>query len=208
MKISKHLHSCLLIEDQGIKILIDPGVFTYQENALDINTLGKLDYVLITHEHFDHLHLPLVKDLFHKFPNAQIISNSSAVELLQKEGIPASSSENEHVRLQELPHEKLWDITPPPNVLFNLFGRLTHPGDSVHVKESKEILCLPITAPWGSTTKAVEMAVSLKPKFIIPIHDYMWKEEIRKGMYERLEEYFNTEGIEFKSLETGEIIEI
>ncbi len=45
-------------------------------------------------------------------------------------------------------------------------------------------------------------------KFIIPIHDWMWKDEIRQGMYVRLTEFFATHAISFKGLETGEMAEI
>lgn len=208
MRISKHLHSCLLVEDQNKTILIDPGVFTYQEKALDINKLNKLDYILITHEHQDHMHVPLLKDLLAKFPNVSIITNPSAATLLKQDGIDSQTTGNEYVQIEDVPHEHLWDIAPPQNVLFNVFNKLTVPGDSHNFDKTSEILALPITAPWGSTTDAVNLSVKLKPKIIIPIHDWMWKDGIRKSMYQRLEEYFAAEGIQFKSIETGEIIEV
>src|SRR5262245_9148500 len=82
MKISKYLHACLLVEEQGKTALFDPGVFTAQEKALDVNKLNNLDYLLITHEHPDHFHLPLVKELVAKFPQVKIITNPSIVSLL------------------------------------------------------------------------------------------------------------------------------
>lgn len=208
MKISKHLHSCLLVEEQDKVILIDPGNFTFNEKTLDIDKLTKLDYILITHEHADHCHLPFIKELVSKFPDVKIISNPSVVELLKTENIESSSEGNELIKLEEtLTHEKVWDKNPPQNTVFKIFDRLTHAGDSLHFTTRSEILALPITAPWGSTTEAVEKALELKPKVIIPIHDWMWKDEIRIAMYKRLEEFFKPLGIDFKGLETGEIIE-
>ena len=51
MKITKIGHCCLVLEEESIKILTDPGSFTIegQEQITD------LDVVLITHEHQDHL---------------------------------------------------------------------------------------------------------------------------------------------------------
>ena len=69
MKISKHLHSCLLAEEAGKIILIDPGNYTFEEKALDIGKLEKLDFLLITHEHQDHIYLPFLKIIFEKFPS-------------------------------------------------------------------------------------------------------------------------------------------
>lgn len=208
MKISKHLHSCLLINEQNQTFLIDPGVFTYQEKALDISKIEKLDYILITHEHPDHMHMPFVKELVEKFPEVKIISNQSVVALLQKEHIKATNTSDDIVTLESVPHEKLWDKQPPENVLITVFGKLATPGDSHHFQTSAAILALPIQAPWGSTTDAVELALQLQPKVIIPVHDWMWKDDFRKSMYQRLAEFFKTKGIEFKSLEIGETTEV
>lgn len=197
-----------MVEDQGKTILIDPGIYTYQDKALDVNALAKLDYILITHEHFDHVYDPLLKELIAKFPQAVVITNPSAATLMKGENIHALTSENEFIKIEDVPHEKLWDIKPPQNFLFRVFGRLTHPGDSLHFDKNPEILALPITAPWGSTTDAVNLAIKLKPKIIIPIHDWMWKDVIRKQVYERLSKFFAKEGIDFKTPETGEIIEL
>src|SRR5882757_3037117 len=115
MKISRHIHSCLLVEEQDTTIIIDPGVFTAMENGLDLAALNKLDYILITHEHADHMHLPLIKDLVAKFPDVKIISNASVVTLLAKENITASSQADAVVTLESVPHEKLWDSETPDN---------------------------------------------------------------------------------------------
>lgn len=208
MKISKHIHSCLLIENQGKTILIDPGIFTYQEKALDLNEIAKLDYLLFTHEHPDHMYLPFVKEIVAKFPEVKIITNESIVTLLQKENITASSKEDTVVKLTPVPHEKLWDSVPPENSLVTVFDKLATPGDSHHFETSVDILALPIQAPWGCTTDAVNLALKLHPKVIIPIHDWMWRGDFRKMMYQRLKTFFETKNIDFKTPETGEIIAI
>src|SRR5260221_6406985 len=91
MKISKHLHSCLLVQDQNKTVLIDPGIFTAQEKALDLKKIDKLDYLLITHEHSDHLYLPFIKEIVAKFPNVKIVTNQSIVNILSKENITATT---------------------------------------------------------------------------------------------------------------------
>jgi len=208
VKILKLLHSCLLIEEQDKAILIDPGVFTYQEKALDINKLEKLDYILITHEHPDHMHMPFVQELLVKFPNVKIITNNTIATQLAKENITATYEGDSIVSAIKAPHEKLWDKEPPDHVIFTLFNKLTHAGDSLHFAANSEIVALGIQAPWGSTTDAVNFALGLHPKVIIPIHDWMWKDEFRKGMYQRLAEFFKTKGIDFKTPETGDVMEV
>jgi L-ascorbate metabolism protein UlaG (beta-lactamase superfamily) len=205
MTISKHIHSCLLIEDQGKTVLIDPGIFTAQAKALPLESLPKLDYITITHEHADHMYLPLLHELVEKFPNVKIITNASAAKILNEQNIQTLTSGDEIISYTDAPHEKLWDAEVPQNIVINLFGRLTHPGDSLHFSETSEILALPIQAPWGSTTAAVTKALELKPKIIIPIHDWMWKDEIRLAMHQRLKEFFSKHEIRFESLETGKL---
>jgi L-ascorbate metabolism protein UlaG (beta-lactamase superfamily) len=208
MKITKYLHSCLLVEEQGKTILFDPGVFTYTEKALSAEKLTNLDYILITHEHEDHMSLPFIHELVSKFPEVKIITNPSIVSLLEKETIKSSSTGDDIVSLEILTHEKLWDKEPPQNAVISIFNKLTHAGDSLHFSKSSDILALPLTAPWGSTTEAVTKALAMGPKVIIPIHDFMWKDAIRIGMYERLQGFFKEKGIDFKSMETGELKEI
>ena len=207
MKLTKYVHSCLLAEEQGTTVLVDPGSYTIEEGALHIDTLEKLDFVLITHEHQDHLYVPFLKQIIEKFPAVLVISNGAVVDLLSKEGIQASIQGTEKIEMIDAPHEKLLSV-PPHNVLFHLFGRLTHPGDSFQFSESKEILALPVQAPWGSMVAALEKAVELRPKLVVPIHDWHWNEKARKALYAMAESYLQRHDIEFHGLEAGESLDI
>lgn len=206
MKITKFLHSCLLVAEQDITCLFDPGNFS--ESALDVNSIDKLDYILITHSHPDHLYLPLLKNILNKFPNAKIITNQSIKDILAKEQIVAQTNGNENIFVENVKHEHIWMGPPPENTMITIFGKFAHPGDSLSFETTAPIIALPITAPWGHTTWAVEKARELKPQIIIPIHDWMWKEEFTKGMYNRLEQDFAAENIKFLKPETGKTLEI
>ncbi|MAG15720.1 hypothetical protein CMO88_01520 [Candidatus Woesearchaeota archaeon] len=203
MKISKHVHSCLLVEENNNIIIIDPGEYS----SLDVDALEKLDFILITHEHADHMHVPLIKKAVDKFPDVKIISNSSVAEILGKEGIKVLTEGNEFIEIEAMPHEKVLGKTPE-NVLFRVFEKLTHPGDSHSFDSTTEVLAMPVQAPWGSFVNSMEKAVKLKPKIVIPIHDWHWTEEARKGLYERATSYLKEQGIEFKAIETGEVVEV
>ena len=43
-------HACLLIEVDGARILVDPGVFSH-----GFEELSDLDAIVITHQHTDHV---------------------------------------------------------------------------------------------------------------------------------------------------------
>jgi Predicted Zn-dependent hydrolases of the beta-lactamase fold len=61
MKIKKFPQSCILIEVDGVKILIDPGVVKFEEEFLkDWQTA---DAVLVTHRHRDHFNADALQKL-------------------------------------------------------------------------------------------------------------------------------------------------
>jgi L-ascorbate metabolism protein UlaG (beta-lactamase superfamily) len=208
MEVTKYIHSCLLVKTDGKTILIDPGEFTYSSKTLNINTIDTLDYLLITHEHADHMHLPFIKEILERFPNVKILTNSSVKNLLAKEGINSEIESTEFINIETVPHEKVFGIEVPKNVKFRIGNELTHPGDSFHFSSSTRILALPLQAPWGTLTEAVELAESLKPEVILPIHDWHWNDQARESFYKRLVIYFEDKGIRFIPLKTGEPITI
>lgn len=200
MHITKHVHSCLLVEDEGKTVLIDPGEYTAEENALDLDSINQLDYLLITHEHPDHCYVPLIKEIKAKFPNVKMISNASVAEILEKEGLEVNNEGDDFISLKLVSHEYVFgNTTMPQNCLFTINKKLTHPGDSLSFDETAEILALPVQAPWGTITQAAQLAAKLKPKIVIPIHDWHWNQKAREGLYKRLEDYFKGLGIKFKT---------
>lgn len=208
MRITKYLHSCLLIEEQNIFVLIDPGNYTYDAKVLDIDKLPKLDYLLITHEHPDHFHMSFIKEIIQKFPDVKIISNSSVVKILRKESVGASTEGDNFIKVKTQAHEKHWDREVPSNVMFEVFNKLTHPGDSLGFATTKEILALPLIGPSWMIAQAVEKVLAIKPKIIIPIHDYYLRDKVQIAMCSRLKSFLVEKGIEFKVMETGKELEV
>lgn len=206
MKITKFEHACLLVEMPApVKrtALFDPGAMSYE--SLSIDALEFLDDIIITHEHGDHVHVPTIKKLFDKFPDVRITTTDAVVTILAAEGIPASSKPSEGIVFFDAPHEDVEPVFPSPEEIgVHYLDKLTHPGDSHSFNETKSILALPITGPWGSTIRAVNVALQLKPNFIIPIHDWHWREEARQQFYDSFEILFNKQEITFFKMVTGE----
>lgn len=204
MEITKYIHSCLLIEVDSKRLLIDPGNYTYESKTLDINVLEELNYLLITHEHPDHMYIPFIQEILARFPNLAILTNISAQEKLSAEGIKSTTDSLDIIKIQTVPHERVFGTESPANILFNIADTLTHPGDSLHFTSQTPVLALPVQAPWCSLTQTVEFAVSLKPQVVLPIHDWHWNDMARAAFYKRLDGYFTQQGIKFLSLETGQ----
>ena len=207
MKITKYVHSCLLIETPERVGIIDPGIYSWESGLLKIDDLVQLDDIIITHEHADHFHPPFVQALLAKFPNARITASSATAEQLAAEGVNSFSTESsEGIDLADVSHESMVPLAPPPkaNLIVHYLDRLTHPGDSHNFDETREILALPLTAPWGSLRRAAELGLELKPKTIIPIHDWHLNDIARVQAHERLEGFFKEHGINFVKLIDGE----
>jgi len=206
MKITKLEHSCLLVEmpaPVNRTALFDPGAMS--EPYVNVDSLEFLDDIFITHQHGDHFHLPLIKKLVEKFPGVRITAPAEVVGQLKAEGIKASSDAPEGVVFFDSPHEKVEPMFPRPEELgYHYLGKLSHPGDSHSFTETKAVLALPTTAPWGSMVRAVNLALELQPKYIIPIHDWHWKDEAKASTYATLEKLFKDNGITFCNVKNGE----
>lgn len=116
----------------------------------------------------------------------------SAAEKLKSVGISAVNGSSPYAELFDANHESMAPLTSPApqNTGVHYLSELTHPGDSHHFNTSKKILALPITAPWGTMARACELGQQLEPQYIIPIHDWHYRDEARAIFYPRLKEFF------------------
>lgn len=208
MKITKFVHSCLLVEmpePVNRTVLFDPGVMS--EAALDVEALEFLDDVVITHIHPDHLSVPLMKALMAKFPEARITAPNEVVALLAQEGITASAEAADGMTIFKSPHEKIRpfaDADPPEQIGIHYLELLSDPGDSHSFTETMPVLAMPMQAPWGSFVDALRLVLDLQPKYVLPIHDWHWSDEARHAMYRGAEEVLTKHNITFVPLKTGE----
>jgi L-ascorbate metabolism protein UlaG (beta-lactamase superfamily) len=206
MKITKLVHSCLLVEmpaPVNRTALFDPGVMS----TVDVDNLVYLDDIVITHSHVDHFDLEKIKRLVAKFPNVHITAPDEVVEQLNIESIPATSAVSEGIVFFDSPHQAirpLYAVDPPQENGVHYLGRLSHPGDSHSFRETKSVLALPVQAPWGTPVDAVRLGLALKPKYIVPIHDWHWHDVARERIYADMEQLFAANGITFIKAVNGE----
>jgi L-ascorbate metabolism protein UlaG (beta-lactamase superfamily) len=79
-------HACILVETKDISILVDPLISYYGyhsdvEHFSDVDLPDKIDYVLITHNHQDHILFETLLPLRHKIKNLIVPrTNSGRIE--------------------------------------------------------------------------------------------------------------------------------
>lgn len=203
MKITKLGHSCLLVEMPDRTALFDPGNWS----EVSVDALQWLDDIFITHKHPDHMDVDVISRLQEKFPDVRITAAPDAAEELAKAGVAnVQTSPPDGVRFFDAPHEAIrpfMEADPPDEIGVHYLDLLSHPGDSHSFKETMPILALPVQGPWGSLVDAARLGLALKPKYIIPIHDWHWSDKARRSQYERLKKLFAENDITFLDLENG-----
>lgn len=207
MKITKLGHCCLLIEIRGIRFLTDPGSYTTEQNIVkDIN------YIVISHEHSDHLHIESLKIVLENNPQAKIICNSGVGKILEKEAIDyknisdGNSLDFDGVTISGYgtKHAPIYkDYEQVENTGYMFDNKLFYPGDSFHNPGiSVDILAFPVTGPWCTIAQSVNYALEIKPRIAFPVHDGNLKRQ--NGITVRLPNIeLPKSGIKFIALELG-----
>lgn len=209
MKITKFVHSCVLVENNNEAVLFDPGVYSYDSPVLNISNFPTINYVVITHEHADHFHMPFVEKLIKHSPNLVIVTTKGvAAQLEGRVSVVVKTESFAEFKYFNSPHENIPTGPAPKNTGVHYAETFSHPGDSHSFNESNRILAMPMTAPWGSMTNAVKKIIELKPEVVLPIHDWHWRSEALSGMYVRIQELLKAESINFIIPKDGHTIEV
>lgn len=178
MKITHLGHSCLLIETGGARLLVDPGAF-----SSGFEELGRLDAVLITHGHPDHVDLARLPEVLEANDGVVLAVEPSLAadlepmgaralhpgETLRVAGATVEAVGGEHAEIHpDLPR------TGNVGLLVRADGEptLLHPGDSyATVPEGVDVLALPLNAPWARSADTVDFLRAVAPTVAFTAHD-------------------------------------
>lgn len=175
MQITRLGHSCLLVEDDNARLLVDPGTYSH-----GFETLTGLTGILVTHQHPDHLDRSRFGEVLAKNPGVALYTDPQTAAMLQTDGIAAVAVAagdtlpdlGTHVSVHGHDHAVIHrDLPVVDNVSYLIGGRLLHPGDALLVPETPvEILALPAAAPWMAVKEAVDYHRTVSAAHAFPIH--------------------------------------
>ena len=207
MKISKYIHSCLLFELEGYKILFDPGNFTFAEGLIKPEIFADVNSIIITHIHPDHLDIENLKKIV-RLSSAPIYANMEVGTAIQRSGLNYNLIEEGiynigPFKLEAIPvmHEPLLDSPIPQMTGFLINDQVLHPVDSMEDKLTKyqgiELLLLVTMAPFANELRIASFADKVKPKRILPVHDGFAKPFFVKSRFQNYAKHFAKSDIEF-----------
>lgn len=210
MKITKYEHSCLDIEIDGKRLLIDPGKFSNS-----IPNYDAIITVLVTHVHVDHLDIEKLNAIYTQNSGVQLLTVQAVSDELE-DFIPhtvLTGSEDIDTGPFQLgfsggQHALIHESVPiTDNVGITVNNKFYYPGDSLVLpKKPIELLAVPITAPWLKISEAMDFIATIKPKRVLPVHDALLSELGMKVNGNWLKMACDKVGAEYVALKTGDFI--
>ncbi len=196
--------SCVAVTGDGGTTLFDPGFHTWQAGAVDLDTIGDVQRVLITHAHPDHVNPDFVRWLLDRGSDVTVHGNEEVADGLAAHDIEVVTAHPRGVTAEDVLHGLTPTGAAPPNRAYTIDGVFTHPGDSYQPTTTAPVLALPLLIPWGSTFESMEFARRLAPRQAIPIHDFYLTEAGRQWIGETAKRVLAESGIELLTLGWGE----
>jgi L-ascorbate metabolism protein UlaG (beta-lactamase superfamily) len=217
MKIQRYLHSCILIENKGHRLLIDPGAWIFIENKIKPDVFTGIDVIVFTHKHGDHFDKECLKTIIQNNPGVQIVGNSDTLDEI-KEFPNTHLLENGEQEIKGFKVKGFFaehaDVGAPcpKNTAYIIDDLVLHPGDSLNsviLQHKVSVLAIPIAGPWQTRVDSMKFVKEFQPKFLIPIHDQHIKDFWTDIEYKTWQNKMQEQGMEFKALrEPGEGFEI
>jgi L-ascorbate metabolism protein UlaG (beta-lactamase superfamily) len=211
MQLTKFTHACVRFDEGDRTLVIDPGVFSELDVALD-----GADAVLITHEHPDHVDVDRVTKALRDNSRLQLFAPDAVAaslaefgeqitpvavgETFEAAGFAVQTFGGQHAVI----HPSIPGIA---NLGYLVNESVYHPGDSFAVPSSPvRTLLLPTHAPWSRVSEVIDFAIAVRAAKTFQIHDSLLT-PIGTGMVEGLVSRITAPfGVEFRHLGSGETV--
>ncbi len=212
MRVTKHEHATLVLEKDGAKLLIDPGMFTSP-----LTDLAGTVALVITHEHVDHWTAAQLDRILEAVPGLPIYGPEGVVNAAAGYDITVVSPGDTldiapfHLEFFGGRHAVIHESIPVvDNVGVLVDGAFYYPGDSYAVPKgaSVALLAAPVGAPWLKIGEAIDFVLAVAPRRAFATHD-MTLSQAGLGMGRaRLQWAVEQDGGSFLELDPGDSVEI
>ena len=184
VKLHALVHASIRIEFDGKQLLIDP-VRKLGNRSIDYSTMPKADYILVTHEHFDHFDKDAIKQL--STDRTRLITNQRCAEMMDYGEVMGNGDEkriSKEISVEAVPaynttegHLQFHPKGRDNGYVLTLDGlRIYIAGDTEDIPEMAalrdiDIAFLPCNQPYTMTTdQLIRAAKAIKPKVLFPYH--------------------------------------
>ncbi|WP_018653132.1 MBL fold metallo-hydrolase [Actinomadura flavalba] len=213
MRLTKFGHACVRLQRDDRALVIDPGAFTPERDALDGAAA-----ILITHEHPDHFLPDRVRQAMAADPELEVWTSRTVAQALADLGGrvhevghgDAVTVAGFDVHVYGEDHEILHpDVPPIPNTGFLVDGEVFHPGDALTVpSEPVRTLCLPGNAPWMKVPELYAYTREVAPERAFVVHDGLLNDNGLGVMVNAITRAGEELGRDFRRLAPGESVEL
>jgi L-ascorbate metabolism protein UlaG (beta-lactamase superfamily) len=212
MRITKHEHSCLVLEVAGSQLVIDPGSFTTPLIDTD-----RVVAVVITHQHPDHWTPEHLQRILERTPDARLFAPPGTV---------AAAGDDFHftethagdvgtvgpfsLRFFGSQHAVIHSSIPViDNVGVMVNDELYYPGDAFTVPPVPvPVLAVPSGAPWLKIAEAMDYVHEIKPARAFPVHEMGYSVIGKNLANDRIRSVVELHGGEFFVLEPTQWLDI
>ena len=185
VKLHALVHASIWIEAGDKQIFVDP-VSHLGNRSIDYTTMPTADFILITHEHHDHLDKEAIHNLSHEL-YTQVIANQASVDILGKGIVMANGDKRtltDKITIEAVPaynttegHQQFHPKGRDNGYILNIDGlRIYIAGDTEDIPEMADvkdidIAFLPCNQPYTMTPEQViKVAKIIRPKVLFPYH--------------------------------------
>jgi L-ascorbate metabolism protein UlaG (beta-lactamase superfamily) len=210
MKLTKYTHACIALEEQGQKLLIDPGAFTDSFGSPEA-----VAAVVITHSHSDHYHPEHLQAIMAKNPDVKIFTTPEVAAEIGAAATAVQDGQEATVGPFRLHfsgsmHQQIHDSLPTPqNTAVTVNDVFFYPGDSfTKPAKTPEVLAIPANAPWTDVAGTMDYLAEVKPKRAVPTHNGLLSDAGNLVYNGTLTHASKNAEVEYVYLKPGESIEM
>jgi len=206
MKLTKYTHSCVRLEKDGRVLVLDPGNFSESAEALD-----GAEAVLVTHEHADHIDVPVVVDALRAHAELTVFAPARVAGQLRDKATgeaarihavnPGSTFQAAGFTIRSFggQHALIHPQIPVvANIGYLIDDNVYHPGDSFVIPDgiSVQTLLVPLHAPWSKSAEVLDFVIGVRAPRAFQIHDALLNEnglKVVEGHVQRIGAKYGTE---------------